>query len=124
MKRVCQIPLLAVLGYLAASVSFGLDGSGPGARGSRANSLSNVFLITIDTLRADHVGCYGARSIHTPVLDRLAADGIRFDNAFSPSPITNAAHASILTGLIPIRHGVRNFGMALPPGVTTLAEML
>jgi len=85
---------------------------------------SDVFLITIDTLRADHVGCYGDRNIQTPALDHLAADGIRFANAFTPSPITDSSHASILTGLIPSRHGVRDFGMPLAPGVPTLAEVL
>ena len=85
---------------------------------------SDVFLITIDTLRADHVGCYGDRNIQTPTLDHLAADGIRFANAFTPSPITDSSHASILTGLIPSRHGVRDFGMPLAPGVPTLAEVL
>ena len=84
----------------------------------------DVFLVTIDTLRADHVACYGDRSIRTPALDRLARDGVRFANAFTPSPITNASHASILTGLVPSRHGVRDFGMPLTSDVTTLAEEL
>ncbi|HEY6290448.1 MAG TPA: sulfatase-like hydrolase/transferase [Terriglobia bacterium] len=81
-------------------------------------------MITIDTLRADHVGCYGDKSIRTPALDHLAADGIRFANAFTPSPITNASHASILTGLVPTRHGVRDFGMPLSADVPTVAEIL
>jgi choline-sulfatase len=85
---------------------------------------SDIFLITIDTLRADHVGCYGDRTIRTPGLDRLAEDGVRFSNAFTPSPITNASHASILTGLVPSHHGVRDFGIPISPGVTTLAEVL
>jgi choline-sulfatase len=89
-----------------------------------APSRSNVFLITIDTLRADHVGCYGDREIQTPALDALAADGIRFSSAFTASPITNPSHASILTGLLPEHDGVRDFGMALSPGSAPLAELL
>ena len=57
----------------------------------------NVFLVTIDTLRADHLHCYGDNDIQTPALDNLAKDGIRFAQAFTPSPITNTTHTSILT---------------------------
>src|SRR6185295_20286446 len=57
----------------------------------------DIFLVTIDTLRADHVHCYGYESIQTPALDGLAKDGIRFTHAFTPSPITNTSHTSILT---------------------------
>jgi arylsulfatase A-like enzyme/Flp pilus assembly protein TadD len=84
----------------------------------------NVFLITIDTLRADHVHCYGYDRIQTPALDQLAAEGIRFTQAFTPSPITNSSHASILTGLLPSSHGVSDFGIPLGPGHTTLAQLL
>ncbi len=84
----------------------------------------DVFLITIDTLRADHVHCYGDASAETPALDHLAADGILFTNAFTPSPITNASHATILTGLLPSAHGVTNFGVALDPTHPTIAALL
>ena len=87
-------------------------------------SRSDVFLITIDTLRADHVGCYGDPDIQTPALDSLANDGIRFANAFTPSPITNTSHASILTGLLPSTHGVMDFGMPIAPGTRTLAQIM
>jgi arylsulfatase A-like enzyme len=70
------------------------------------------------------VACYGDGSIQTPALDSLAADGIRFISAFTASPITNPSHASILTGLVPAHHGVRDFGMPLGSSVTTLAEVL
>jgi arylsulfatase A-like enzyme/Tfp pilus assembly protein PilF len=84
----------------------------------------DVFLITIDTLRADHVHCYGYETIHTPAVDRLAADGIRFTQAFTPSPITNTSHTTILTGLLPSSHGVTDFGIPLAPSLPTLAELL
>jgi arylsulfatase A-like enzyme len=84
----------------------------------------DVFLVTIDTLRADHVHCYGYESIQTPTLDGLAKDGIRFAQAFTPSPITNTSHTSILTGLLPSTHGVTDFAVPLAPAHTTLAELL
>lgn len=84
----------------------------------------DIFLITIDTLRADHVHCYGYQHVQTPALDRLAKDGIRFDRAFTPSPITNSSHISILTGLLPSAHGVTDFGVPLSAAHATLAEVL
>ena len=84
----------------------------------------NVFLITIDTLRADHLHCYGYQKIQTPALDELASGGIRFAQAFTPSPITNTSHASILTGLLPSSHGVSDFGIALAGDHPTLAQTL
>jgi choline-sulfatase len=84
----------------------------------------DVFLITIDTLRADHVHCYGYNEIHTPALDSLAKDGIRFEKAFTPAPITNTSHASILTGLQPSSHGVTDFAIPLAASHPTWAELL
>src|SRR6266853_5599236 len=88
------------------------------------SSLPNIFLITIDTLRADHVHCYGDEQIQTPALDGLAADGIRFNQAFTPSPITNTSHTTILTGLLPSSHGVTDFGVPLVASHLTWAELL
>ena len=84
----------------------------------------NVFLVTIDTLRADHVHCYGYEKIQTPALDALASDGIRFSEAFTPSPITNTSHTTILTGLLPSSHGVTDFAVPLAPNHATWAELL
>ena len=89
-----------------------------------AGSPPDIFLVTIDTLRADHVHCYGYQRIETPALDGLARDGIRFANAFTPSPITNSSHVSILTGLLPSIHGVTDFGIPLRPDHATAAQML
>jgi arylsulfatase A-like enzyme/Tfp pilus assembly protein PilF len=83
----------------------------------------SVVLVTLDTTRADHLGCYGAATAATPVLDALAAAGARFDQALSPVPLTLPAHASLMSGLVPRRHGVRdNAGFELDAGVTVLAE--
>jgi choline-sulfatase len=80
-------------------------------------------LVTIDTLRADRVGCYGAGPGHTPALDALAAAGARFETAVSPAPLTLPSHTTLLTGLDPPAHGVRHNGVfRLGEGVTTLAE--
>jgi len=87
-------------------------------------SRPGVFLITIDTLRADHVHCYGYDRIRTPALDLLAKQGVRFTQAFTPSPITNSSHVSIMTGLLPSSHGVSNFGVPLAASYPTLAELL
>jgi arylsulfatase A-like enzyme/Flp pilus assembly protein TadD len=83
-----------------------------------------VYLVTMDTLRADHVHCYGDEQIQTPALDSLARDGVRFAEAFTPSPITNTSHASILTGLLPSQHGVTDFGIPLAAKFPTWAELL
>lgn len=87
-------------------------------------SRPNVFLITIDTLRADHVHCYGYDQIRTPAMDLLAKDGIRFTQSFTPSAITNTSHTSILTGLLPSSHGVSDFGIPLSAAHATLAGQL
>ena len=86
---------------------------------------SNVLLVTIDTLRRDRVGAFGDRRGLTPTLDRLAAEGIRYTRAFSHVPMTLPAHTSILTGLTPRRHGVRNnTTFRLDQRVPTLATLL
>jgi choline-sulfatase len=100
---------------------------GSGAAGEPTpdkTSRRDVFLITIDTLRADHVHCYGYDRVQTPSLDQLAKQGVRFTQAFTPSPITNSSHASILTGLLPSSHGVSDFGVPLAASHLTLAETL
>jgi arylsulfatase A-like enzyme/Flp pilus assembly protein TadD len=85
----------------------------------------NVLLVTIDTLRADHVGFAGCKEADTPVMDRLAARGVAFETAVSAAPVTLPSHATILTGLYPPRHGALDNGLfALPEGSVTLAGAL
>jgi arylsulfatase A-like enzyme/Flp pilus assembly protein TadD len=82
-----------------------------------------VILITIDTLRADRLSSYGSDRVATPHMDRLAAEGIRFANASSTVPFTLPAHSSIMTGLYPPSHGVReNVGYVLAAELVTIAE--
>lgn len=83
----------------------------------------NVLVLTIDTLRADRLGCYGFAGIETPAIDRLAEAGVRFGRCIAPTPLTLPSHTSIMTGTLPLFHGVRdNGGFVVPPALTTLAE--
>jgi arylsulfatase A-like enzyme/tetratricopeptide (TPR) repeat protein len=84
----------------------------------------NVILVTLDTTRADRLGCYGGLSVRTPVLDSLARRGVLFEQAATASPLTLPAHCTILTGMYPTYHGVRvNGNTALNDDQTTLAEV-
>jgi arylsulfatase A-like enzyme/Flp pilus assembly protein TadD len=86
---------------------------------------TNLLFITLDTTRADRLGCYGYTAAATPTLDRLAAAGIRFDRAYSPAPLTLPAHASLFTGLYPPEHGLRTNGRGrLDESLPTLPELL
>jgi arylsulfatase A-like enzyme/tetratricopeptide (TPR) repeat protein len=85
----------------------------------------NVLLISIDTLRADHLGAYGFRGSISPHIDALAREGTVFENVHSPVPMTLPAHASMLTGTFPPTHGLRdNLEKRLPEASVTLAERL
>jgi len=111
------------VGVLALGV--GLASCAP--RGPDPGDLAgwNVLLITIDTLRADHVGFAGYGRAETPVLDALAEGGVVFEGAVSSAPVTLPSHATILTGLYPPRHGALDNGFyQLPDDVPTLAEFL
>jgi len=84
----------------------------------------NVLLITLDTIRADRLGCYGS-SVATPNIDSLARDGILFENAVSQVPLTWPSHAAILTGTYPFHNGVQDFtGQPLDASFRTLAQAL
>jgi len=83
----------------------------------------NVLLVTIDTVRADHLGCYGDKEIQTPTLDSLARDGIVFERAISQVPLTWPSHAVILTGTYPFQNGVQDFtGQPLEPRFRSIAQ--
>ena len=82
----------------------------------------HAILISIDTLRPDHLGCYGHERDTSPSLDGLAARGVRFTDASAAAPWTLPSHATMLTGLYPSHHGVKNHETRLPSSVVTLAE--
>ena len=85
----------------------------------------NVLLITIDTLRADRLGCYGYSDAETLTIDRIASEGIMFTNAVSHVPLTRPSHTSIFTGLYPYEHGVHdNVAPPVSKDIPILAEVL
>ncbi len=111
--RIRLLVLSAILGFVAL---FGCQ---------RFSRRPNVLIITIDTLRADHLGCYGFHLARTPAIDALSREGVRCANAISSAPITMPSHTSIFTGLFPPAHGVRDNGAyALGNDAVTLAERL
>jgi len=93
------------------------------ARASGAD-MPNVLLIMVDTLRADHLSCYGGSPVQTPHIDQLASGGLRYANMFSQASWTRPSVATILTGLYPSSHGAVHKADRLPDRVDTLAEML
>ena len=99
----------------------GLSCGAAAAQAARAS----ILLVTLDTTRANRIGCYGYRRASTPNLDRLAQEGVRFDRCFTSAPLTLPAHGSLLTGLYPSYHGVLdNGGYILSEAHTTLTEVL
>lgn len=89
-----------------------------------AENLPNVILIVVDTLRADHMSCYHYERLTSPNLDQVAANGVLFENAISPSSWTLPSHASMFTGLYPNQHGAEGFWDQLSADVPTIPEEL
>ncbi len=117
-------PRLAVALLFLGAVLFPGSGCGP-REAPPAPAAPTAVLVTIDTLRADRLGCYGRADADTPNLDRLAGEGARFDLAVATAPLTLPSHASILSGRTVPAHGVRNNGTySLPAAVETIAEVL
>jgi len=82
----------------------------------------NILLVTLDTLRSDHLACYGNKIVQTPVLNALAADGYLFESAFCQTPYTTPSHCSIMTSTYMNRHGARN-GSAMDATLVTIAQI-
>ena len=84
----------------------------------------NVVLITLDTTRADRLACYGCKDIETPTIDGFAARGVRFEKCFAQTPLTLPSHTTLMTGTLPLYHGVRdNGGFFVPQKLVTMAEL-
>ncbi len=119
-RRRATAPSIAPL-LAAALAAAGCAGGEGGAR--PRTGPPTVLLVTVDTLRADRVGCYGRRDAGTPAIDALASDGVRFDAAQTTAPLTLPAHSSLLAGRTLPAHGVYDNGtFSLPPGIPVLAE--
>jgi len=117
--RFTIIVFLAALGTALAAVG--------GWRYARASApvTGPIVVISVDTLRADHLPVYGYKKVRTPAIDRLAADGVVFERAYSHAPQTLPAHAALLSGHLPFETGVRdNTGFTVRPGERMLPQLL
>jgi arylsulfatase A-like enzyme len=90
----------------------------------RGGGRGNVILVTIDTLRADFLGCYGSEHARTPFIDSLARGGILFERAYTASSLTGPSHASLMTSLYPRSHGLLYNGWSIDPAIETLPRIL
>src|SRR3954464_10618146 len=119
-------PLRFIFILLFAAVGTGLAAVG-GWRYARASAPVSgpIIVVSIDTLRADHLPAYGYAKVKTPVIDALAADGVVFERAYSHAPQTLPAHTALLSGRLPFETGVRdNVGFAVKAGERLLPQML
>jgi arylsulfatase A-like enzyme len=85
---------------------------------------NNVIIIAVDTLRADHLGCYGYPRNTSPNIDEFASHGVKFNNCYTPSPLTTPAFASMLTSLPPYKHGAKRNGLSIFDRISTLPQFL
>ena len=91
----------------------------------RTTPQTNLLLITLDTTRADHLGCYGYEPAATPILDQIARRGVLFENAYAVCPVTLPSHTTMFTGLMPREHGIHHNGIGkLDSHIPTLPEVL
>jgi choline-sulfatase len=119
MFRILESPTARWLAFFVA-LSVGLWGCRTATKKSH-----NILIISVDTLRADHLGCYGYKGVVTPNLDALASEGVLFERAIAQVPLTWPSHAAIFTGTYPFHNGVQDFtGQSLPENFRTLAETL
>ena len=113
------------LAIINLAVSLATFAASLAAAQTPAKEPPNVLFVTIDTLRADHVGCYGYKQVKTPNIDSLATDGSRFERAYAVVPVTLPSHSSMMTGTYPMLSGMHDFsGNKLSPLQPTLASVL
>jgi arylsulfatase A-like enzyme/Tfp pilus assembly protein PilF len=117
--------LAGAAGLFAAAAAYVLLLAGPPSfarpRGGRD---FNVIVVTLDTTRADRLPCYGRRDLETPTLDAFAARGVRFERCYAQTPLTLPSHTTLMTGTLPLFHGIRdNGGFFVPEKLKTMAEL-
>jgi arylsulfatase A-like enzyme/uncharacterized protein HemY len=123
-KKVLALTGIGILLTAALAVYFLLLRPPQSFSSLRGKKDYNFILITLDTTRADRLGCYGYPRIETPTIDMFAALGVKFEHCIAQTPLTLPSHSSLLTGTLPFFHGVRdNGGFILPPDLKTLAEV-
>jgi arylsulfatase A-like enzyme/tetratricopeptide (TPR) repeat protein len=122
-KKTLIIGAVVVLASAAAAIWIVLRPRTPNFGRLRGDKDYNVILITVDTLRADKVGCYGNHQVKTPAMDLFASRGVRFEDCISQAPLTLPSHTTLMTGTLPVFHGIRdNGGFVVPSGLVTMAE--
>ncbi len=121
-----KLLILGAAGIVLCAVAayFLLVPRGADLAGLRKGRDFNVILISLDTVRADRLACYGCRDIQTPTIDLFASHGVKFEACYSQTPLTLPAHTTLMTGTLPLFHGVRdNGGFIVPQKIKTLAEL-
>jgi arylsulfatase A-like enzyme/predicted Zn-dependent protease len=123
-KRIFFSVLAAALIFVFLAAVFIVKFGKPGFPLLKGKQDFSYILVTVDTLRADRIGCYGFSHVDTPTMDLFAARGVKFDRCYSQTPLTLPSHTSIFTGSLPLYHGVRDNGGFIVPGeLKTLAEV-
>jgi arylsulfatase A-like enzyme/Flp pilus assembly protein TadD len=126
--RAKKRPIVLMIGGIllaagAAAYVFFFAGP-PSFSGLRQGRDFNVIVITLDTTRADRLPCYGRQDLATPTLDAFAARGVRFENCYAQTPLTLPSHTTLMTGTLPLFHGIRdNGGFFVPEKLKTMAEL-
>jgi arylsulfatase A-like enzyme/Flp pilus assembly protein TadD len=126
--RTKKRPIVLMIGGIllaagAAAYVFFFAGP-PSFSGLRQGRDFNVIVITLDTTRADRLPCYGRQDLATPTLDAFAARGVRFENCYAQTPLTLPSHTTLMTGTLPLFHGIRdNGGFFVPEKLKTMAEL-
>lgn len=119
-----KIILLVIIVSLASIATFILLRSRQATDPDTSNARPNIILIVVDTLRPDHLGCYGYVRNTSANVDKFASEAVVFENAFSQAPVTGPSTSSILSGFLPHETKIMNNTTPLPPEVNTLAEVL
>jgi arylsulfatase A-like enzyme/predicted Zn-dependent protease len=115
--------IVAVVAVVAA-IYFLLSPREPSFSKLRGGRDLNVILVTLDTTRADRIGCYGFTNVATPTIDLFASRGVRFERCYAQTPLTLPSHTTLMTGTLPPFHGVRdNGGFVVPSQLKTMAEL-